>query len=649
MAAEPTEKPKWQPWPGGVALAFGISVCLKAYNKPPAPPAAPPPAPAVRPAATHNFAVLPGPQPTTLFPGAPPDRWTAKFASSSPFSRPEQVPVRPPDAPGPAKAPVPSPGPSVPEHVVLAAVPAPSPPSRVEGPPPEVTVEIRTAAYVDERLFLLRALEALYSGWPDGQGGPGSIGPAIDALRHEALRHQKYILERGIDERIAALYGDLVGLLDAFADALAKADRIERDGAALADRQRAEAAGRAGMAGGVAAGRAYRNGAGGGEALATWAGVTIVGTLVDELARRPARSEARKAAEEANLREYTRRASEVFASAEAAATALAARHGWARAEAGFDSTPERDRRVLAILERGDSAGILRFLDEMRDRRPRDPFLRSIAAMARWEGLRDRATPEALARGVEECLAAARLVPEGAFYDPYRASFVAQAGYHATCAAGLEIGGKGCAAGPAPGGPRALAIWRAYLAIDDRDPTGEAREQLALALAVTGRFEEAARAAGQVADLRGPDPDFSYSYACLLSLAGGDTAKSLRWLEHAYRDCHYPDILVARADPDLARLRADQAAGFAELTRVKFRWAIDWGLFNNDDICLTNDSPFPLTGVELEVNVESPGVAPWSSTLKADRIEPGATRRWKVWVAARGKGADGKATLKCDQQ
>jgi len=76
---------------------------------------------------------------------------------------------------------------------------------------------------------------------------------------------------------------------------------------------------------------------------------------------------------------------------------------------------------------------------------------------------------------------------------------------------------------------------------------------------------------------------------------------------------------------------------------------DWGVFDHDDICLVNNSPFPLTGVGLDVAVEAPGAARWSRVLSVEWIEPGATHRWRAWVAARAKGAAGKATLSCDQQ
>lgn len=565
------------------------------------------------------------PAPQQMPPARPPGGAGGEAVAAAP-------PVQPP--------PVISTPPARPQRPAGAAAPAPE-------PPPEVAFEVVTAEGVDERLFLMRALETLYEGWPTAGEGR-SLEAAIAALRHEATRHQLYIRERGIEDRIAGLYGDLVALLDTYADCLAEAGRIERGGASRADRERAEALTKSSFQGGIAAGEAWQDGATGGEALVAWAGLTLVGTLASEMANAPARDEAKRAAMEANVRQFVARHSEALATAEGATLALADRYGWAKGEAGFDTTPEQSRQIMDLAARGDTLGLFRLMVAARERRPRDPFVLASSASRFATALGASATLDELARSADQCLAAAALVPEGAFYDGYRSEFLAQAGLLANEAALRELGSRGCVSGPAQRGPRALSLWRAYLAADPRDPTGQVHAQLALALATTRRFAEAAAAAGEVADRLGNDPDFACSYAGLLSLTGR-TADSLRWLEHAYRDCHHPDILLARSDPDLAAVRSDQAAGFAELVAVKHAWSIDWGLVSHDDICLTNNSAFPITGVTLAVTVRSTGSAPWAQTFATGRVEPGATYRWRTWVAARGRDAAGTATLTCDQQ
>ena len=647
--AEPDRKTPWHVRLGQFLLAACAAVGIKAFQKGDLPPPARPGLSRYAPRAgdmTRALWALDHQQRSST-PSSPLGGTSA--VSPIPATLPKETPADVQSALAADPPPPPAwPAPRTVEADVRSA-PAADPTPRAAPPPrPEVPLEIVTAPEVDERLFLVRALETLYERWPVGVDDPGQLGAALDALRHEAVRHERYIKERGIDDRIASLYGELVGLLDDYGACLAKVGRIEREGIARAERERAEGVAQSSFSGGVLAGRALHEGASGSEALATWAGATLLGSLMDELGKGSDRDEAKREALEANASKFGRRYSEAVATAESAATALAERHVWAKGEAGFDATPEQAQQAVGFIQKGDIAGILRLVDLALARRPRDPFARCSAALLRAQSLGKAGTPEAYSAGSESCLEAAGLIPGGAFYDAYRADFLAVAGLLANAAANAELRKRGWIAAPAARGPQALRIWRAYLAIAPHDPGGEAREQLAWALALTGRHAEAATTAAKIVDRRGNDPDFAYCYACLLSLTGSPE-DSLRWLEHAFRSCHYAEVVHARTDPDLALVRTREAAGFGELTAVKFSWSIDWGTISHDDICLTNNSSFPLTGVTLDVAVTSKGAAPWSRSLTAERIEPGSTYRWKTWVTARGGDADGKATLACDQQ
>jgi hypothetical protein len=148
-------------------------------------------------------------------------------------------------------------------------------------------------------------------------------------------------------------------------------------------------------------------------------------------------------------------------------------------------------------------------------------------------------------------------------------------------------------------------------------------------------------------LHGNDPNFAYNYTSLLSVTGW-TMDALGWLEQVVKECGYKNIAWAKAGPDLARIRSEQASGFRELTAVRFEWWIDWGIFSHDDIVLVNTSPFPRTNVTLDATVSSTGAAPWTRWLAAERIELGATQRWNTRITARGRDATGTATVRCDQ-
>jgi hypothetical protein len=523
---------------------------------------------------------------------------------------------------------------------IAAAPPQPTP--SLDAP-----LELVTSPSVDERLFLLRALETMYEQWPTGVDNPQQLQAALGELRYEANRHQQYIKDQKLDDQIAALYGDLVGLVDAYSGALATAGRIEREGVARTEKERTEGVFRSSFSGGMLAGDALNNGASGGEALAAWAGVTLVGSMFDELGKAPARDEDKRQALEANTRDYQAKFAAAFARMQSAAITLTQRYGWTRGEAGFDVSPEQATQILGLAEKGDVSGLLRAVDIARAKRPRDPFVLASGAYLRALSLGKAASPEALAGGMDDSMTAAGLVPEGAFYDTYRSDLIGLAGLLANGASQAELGTRGWDAAPASRGAQAVRVWRTYLALEPRDATGHAREQLALALAAAGRQAEAVATATEVARLRGNDPGFAYNCACLLSVTGA-TKNALGWLEHAVKQCGFGDIAWAKADPDLARVRSEQASGFRELTAVRFEWSIDWGTLSHDDIVLVNKSPFPLTNVTLDATVSSTGANPWTRQLSAKRIEPGATQRWSTWITARGRDAKGTATLGCDQ-
>lgn len=560
---------------------------------------------------------------------------------------PSLLPVLRTPAAGPAvplQAAARVPRPRLPQEVAQAERPAKQ--ARADAVP-ATPLQVTTAANVDERLFLLRALDALYERWPIGIEEPAGLQAALGAIRHEALRHRQYVADRGLDDRIAALYGDLVDLVDVYSEALAESGRIEREGVARAERERAEGVAKSSFSGGMQAGRALGDGASGGEALAAWAGVTLLGSALDELAKAPARDEDRRRALEANARGFEAKYSAAYARLQSAALALSDRYNWAKGEAGFDLSQEQASDLLERARREGPSGLMRLAKVARSRRPRDPFVLASGATLRALSFGKAATPEQLAACSDECFVAASLVPEGAFYDAYRAECIALAGLFATAAARAELGDRGWGAAPVPRANRAERVWRTYLVLDPHDVSGEAREQLAWTLACAGKLGEASAAAAQVADLRGGDYNFAYNYACLLSVTGS-SKDALRWLEHAVKACGHPDIAWIRADPDLARVRSEQATGFRDLTEARFEWSIDWGTISHDDIVVVNRSPFALTNVTLDVTVTSKGSAPWVRALTVDRIEAGATCRLRTWVTARGGDATGKAVLRCDQ-
>lgn len=76
-------------------------------------------------------------------------------------------------------------------------------------------------------------------------------------------------------------------------------------------------------------------------------------------------------------------------------------------------------------------------------------------------------------------------------------------------------------------------------------------------------------------------------------------------------------------------------------KVKWSWRIEYGFFN-DDVLVTNLSPFPIHDVVVILEIPAKRVR---ETLKADRIESGGTVRWRNVISV-PEGSVGRATLSC---
>jgi tetratricopeptide (TPR) repeat protein len=528
---------------------------------------------------------------------------------------------------------------------LLALTPQPPPPPVVEKDADD-PIPIEARADVDERLFLVRALETLYERWPVPEGNPAEFDRAIDELRRDAHRHSEYVRQRDLAPELAVRFDDLAGLLDRYQEAAARIGRITRQGAAAIDKQRTDDMAKASFNGGFEAGTALAAGAPGGQAFAIWALLTSASYLLENNGKAEQVNEASREAIERIVREYESAHSRVFARAQTLATALGEKYGWKPGEWGLDASLDQARHVLEVIERQDLKELARLLDIARNRRPRDPIalVASTLCLLRAKG-EAAITKDDVQRAIDQCVHAAGLVPRGSFYDTYRSDIIGLAGLLATGAVEKEVATRGWVAAPVQSASRAVKIWRTYLALDPVDSTGDAREQLAWALAGAGRFDDALALLRQIVDLKQSDVGYAYNSACLLSIKGR-TGEALDWLKQAIKN-GWADIAHAKSDPDLARVRSERAARFNDLITVKFDWSIDWGLIS-DDIVLTNRSAFPLTNIAASVKVTSSRHADWVDTLKAPGLAPGQTHRWNTRISSRGENTKAWMSLSADQ-
>jgi len=209
-----------------------------------------------------------------------------------------------------------------------------------------------------------------------------------------------------------------------------------------------------------------------------------------------------------------------------------------------------------------------------------------------------------------------------------------------------LGEGGWGSAPVRSADRAVRFCRTLLDYDELDESGAGRAQLAWALAAQGRHRESLEIAESVVKLQGGDLNFVYNLICLLSINDRlDDAMEIFGI--AVKDRGFLDISHARKDPDLAKLRERKSREFEDLTKVKFEWGIDWGVFS-DDICVTNRSAFPLTNVTFEARITSEGSPAWKETFTTNAILPGQTHRWNTRIGSRGENPDGNASLSADQ-
>jgi hypothetical protein len=340
--------------------------------------------------------------------------------------------------------------------------------------------------------------------------------------------------------------------------------------------------------------------------------------LVIDLFQQAERDAARKRAIEYAQAKYQQAFDGTRSRAAAASVRIAGRRNWSRGEVGFEQVSFR---------------------EQYQRRPRDPFVRVKNAMIREANEK----PADVMRDARECVEAARLVPEGMVYDSYRATFLACAADLAATAASRDWFADSRYSYGSPLAKEAVRICRTRLAYDG-DLSDWGKYELARALNFAGFHGEALATASKAQKLY-RNPGFAYDYACLMSL-DGQTKLALEWLEFSFK-LGGSNVAWAKQDPELAKVRTQQAEGFTRLTQVKWGWTIKYGVFN-DDIVLENNSPFPLTNVTLTPTIKKNGRT-YARTLTVAWLGAGRSYTWHDVFSIPGSSSDSAtATIECDQ-
>jgi hypothetical protein len=247
---------------------------------------------------------------------------------------------------------------------------------------------------------------------------------------------------------------------------------------------------------------------------------------------------------------------------------------------------------------------------------------------------------------KECVTAASWVPSNSRYDAYRGHILSTAGDLLNRSSTKALKGRSWARAYHHPAAYAVRVWDATLRYTPVDPTGEFRERRAWALMQCGELEGALKQALDVEPLRKDTWRYAYNLACLYS-SMNKTEDALSWLDRAIRKLDFENIHLARNEPDLENLRAQQQAGFANLVAVKYAVQLEFGVFN-DDVLLRNTSAFALSNVSLALRIKS-GSNLIERELSVERIERGQTHRWMNALRVPNNRVDEQtATLVCDQ-
>ena len=209
---------------------------------------------------------------------------------------------------------------------------------------------------IDERLFLVRALETLYERWPTPNGNIADFEQEVDELRGDAHRHAEYIRQRELGPELSSCFDDVAALLDRYKQAAARIRRIGREGAAGIEKQRSDDLAKASFYGGFDAGGALATGAKGKEALAIWALSTSLRFLVANNGKAERANEMTREAIERIVREYDDEYSRALARAQTVAITWGEKYAWKPGESGLDSSRDQARHALDVMARARILG-----------------------------------------------------------------------------------------------------------------------------------------------------------------------------------------------------------------------------------------------------------------------------------------------------
>ncbi len=311
--------------------------------------------------------------------------------------------------------------------------------SGVTGPP----LNVQGSRDADESLFLLNSLEHLYAAWmPTDETARQAAW--LQIAREQATHTRDLIRQRNVSPDLGLVYDDFLKMLPSVDAYVKKLQAIDQDMQTQATKIGSEALTKglvAGMIGLGAAGIAGEDSdASIDEASSYGAGVAADSAL----GKSQAVGEQLRARTLAARKALAPALENVKADLRIVVAKLTTTKHWAPGEGGFDKLEGRPAPSKA------------------SDRPRDPYVLVRFAMRQYDA-NDPAQLLAIASTLAQ---AADMTPALPAYDPFRASFLADAAMFATAAVDVER--RNNSSGATPSVPQAAQFCRAYLHIKDKD-------------------------------------------------------------------------------------------------------------------------------------------------------------------------------------
>jgi|GEM_PF-4622632 len=298
----------------------------------------------------------------------------------------------------------------------------------------DAVIRVETKPNIDEKLFLVRALESFYNSMYLLQVDSDTFIEDVESVRQDAKRHIAYIRENSIDSSIAEMYADFVKVLDTYEESIIQIVKASGRAESRKDDALTRDVTKSSFVGGEMAGGALASGAD----LGTAAGIWAVGSLMDYFLNTEDQTGAIEDAKMAEIKEivtkYRNLKESTVSKARSRCKILAGSQGWQDGEAGFEDNPKFAESLAKSIESRNYNELLRLRNVECRKRPRDPFAVWSRALAII--FKNETTPAEANEKAEECFEAASLVPAGRFYDRYRIDFIGSAAFLATASAQL---------------------------------------------------------------------------------------------------------------------------------------------------------------------------------------------------------------------